>query len=117
MLVGVPKEIKDHEHRVGLIPSTVREFPSKGHRVLVETGAGRGAGISDDDYVAAGAEIVLDANQVFDRAELIVKVKEPLEEERKHLKSGQVLFTYLHLAADLRQTEELIATGVSAIAY
>jgi alanine dehydrogenase len=117
MLVGVPKEIKDHEHRVGLIPSTVRELASKGHRVLVETGAGRGAGISDDDYVAAGAEIVLDATQVFDRAELIVKVKEPLEEERKHLKSGQVLFTYLHLAADLRQTEELIATGVSAIAY
>ena len=117
MLVGVPKEIKDHEHRVGLIPSTVRKLASKGHRVLVETGAGRGAGISDDDYVAAGAEIVVDANQVFDRAELIVKVKEPLEEERKHLKRGQVLFTYLHLTADLRQTEELIATGVSAIAY
>ena len=117
MLVGVPKEIKDHEYRVGLIPSTVRELVSKGHRVLVETGAGHGAGIGDDDYVAAGAEIVAGADQVFDRAELIVKVKEPLAEERKKLKRGQILFTYLHLAADPRQTEELIAAGVSAIAY
>ena len=82
MLVGVPKEIKDHEHRIGLIPSTVRELVSKGHRVLVETNAGHG-GISDDDYLAAGAEIVAGADEVFDRAELIVKVKEPLAGERK----------------------------------
>ena len=82
MLVGVPKEIKDHEYRVGLIPSTVRELVSKGHRVLVETGAGHGAGIGDDDYAAAGAEIVPGRDEVFHRAELIVKVKEPLAEER-----------------------------------
>jgi alanine dehydrogenase len=117
MLVGVPKEIKDHEYRVGLIPSTVGQLLTNDHRVLVETGAGHGAGIGDDDYVAAGAEIVAGAIQVFDRAELIVKVKEPLVEERKKLKRGQILFTYLHLAADRRQTEELIAAGVSAIAY
>jgi alanine dehydrogenase len=117
MLVGTPKEIKDHEHRIGLIPSTVRELVSKGHRVLVETGAGHGAGISDEDYVAAGAEIVTGADQVFDRADLIVKVKEPLAEERKQLKRGQILFTYLHLATDFRQARDLIATGVSAIAY
>ena len=117
MLVGVPKEIKDHEYRVGLIPPTVRELASKGHRILVETGAGHGAEIGDDDYLAAGAEIIASADQVFDRAELIVKVKEPLVEERKKLKRGQILFTYLHLAADPRQTEELIAAGVSAIAY
>jgi alanine dehydrogenase len=117
MLVGVPKEIKDHEYRVGLIPSTVRELVRKGHRVLIETGAGHGAGIGDDDYVAAGASLVAGRDQVFDSAELIVKVKEPLAEERKKLKRGQILFTYLHLAADRRQTEELIASGVSAIAY
>ena len=117
MLVGIPKEIKDHEYRVGLIPSTVRELVSKGHRVLIETGAGHGAGIGDDDYVAAGATLVAGRDQVFDSAELIVKVKEPLAEERKKVKRGQILFTYLHLAADRRQTEELIASGVSAIAY
>jgi alanine dehydrogenase len=117
MLVGVPKEIKDHEYRVGLIPSTVRELANKGHRVLVEMGAGHGAGIDDNDYLAAGAEIVASSDQVFDRAELVVKVKEPLAEERRKLKRGQVLFTYLHLAADRCQTEELIEVGVSAIAY
>jgi alanine dehydrogenase len=116
-LVGVPKEIKDHEYRVGLIPSTVRELVSKGHRVLAESGAGHGAGISDDAYLAAGAELVARADELFDRAELIVKVKEPLAQERKKLKRGQILFTYLHLAADLCQTEELVASGVSAIAY
>jgi alanine dehydrogenase len=117
MLVGVPKEIKDHEYRVALTPSTVRELVSKGHRVLAQSGAGHGAGISDDDYMAAGAELVAGAGEVFDRAELIVKVKEPLAQERKKLKGGQILFTYLHLAADLCQTEELMASGVSAIAY
>jgi alanine dehydrogenase len=102
---------------VGLIPSTVRELVSKGHRVLVESGAGHGAGITDDDYLAAGAELVARSDELFDRAELIVKVKEPLAQERKQLKRNQILFTYLHLAADLGQTEELIASGVSAIAY
>jgi alanine dehydrogenase len=117
MLVGLPKEVKDHEHRVGLIPATVRELTRKGHRAIVETGVGLGAGIGDDDYLAAGAEIVANADQVFDRAEMIVKVKEPLIAERKKLKRGQVLFTYLHLAADLAQAEDLLASGVTAIAY
>lgn len=95
----------------------MRELVSKGHRVLAESGAGHGAGISDDAYLAAGAELVARADELFDRAELIVKVKEPLAQERKKLKRGQILFTYLHLAADLCQTEELVASGVSAIAY
>jgi alanine dehydrogenase len=117
MIIGVPKEIKDNEYRVGLVPSTVRELAEKGHQVLVETGAGLGAGIPDADYSAAGAVIVKDADAVFGRAELIVKVKEPLAVERKKLKRGQVLFTYLHLAPDRAQTEELMASGVTAIAY
>ena len=117
MLVGVPKEIKDNEYRVGIVPSTVRELVENGHRVLIQTGAGSGAGLSDADYRAAGAEIVANGEEVFSRAELIVKVKEPLAEERKRLHRGQVLFTYLHLAPDRRQTEELMASGVTAIAY
>jgi alanine dehydrogenase len=117
MLIGVPKEIKDNEYRVGLVPSTVRELTDKGHRVLVETGAGVGAGLPDADYRAAGAEIVDNADAVFGSAELIVKVKEPLAAERKKLHRGQVLFTYLHLAPDRAQTEDLLASGVTAIAY
>ena len=117
MLVGVPKEIKDNEYRVGLVPSTVRELTEKGHQVLVETGAGSGAGLPDADYVAAGADIVPNADAVFSRAELIVKVKEPLAAERKKLRRGQVLFTYLHLAPDRTQSEDLMASGVTAIAY
>jgi alanine dehydrogenase len=117
MLVGVPKEIKDNEYRVGLIPSTARELTAKGHRVLVETNAGVGAGLPDSDYQAAGAEIVSGADEVFARAEMIVKVKEPLAPERKKLKPGQILFTYLHLAPDRAQTEDLVASGVIAIAY
>ena len=117
MLVGVPKETKDHEYRVGLVPSTVRELTAKGHQVLIETGAGVGAGLSDADYAAAGADIVADADAVFRRAEMIVKVKEPLAPERKKLARGQILFTYLHLAPDRAQTEDLIASGVTAIAY
>jgi alanine dehydrogenase len=117
MLVGVPKEIKDSEFRVGLVPSTVRELTANGHAVIVEHNAGLGAGITDADYQAVGAEIVADATAVFSRAELIVKVKEPLAVERKRLKPGQVLFTYLHLAADPAQTEDLLASGVIAIAY
>ncbi len=117
MLVGVPKEIKDKEFRVGVIPATAQELALRGHTVLVETGAGSGAGLSDEAYAAAGAEIVGDAAEVFERAELVVKVKEPLAAERRKLRSGQTLFTYLHLAADRVQTEELLACGVTAIAY
>jgi alanine dehydrogenase len=117
MLVGVPKETMDSEYRVGLVPSTVRELIGKGHGVLVERNAGLGAGLSDADYQAVGAEIVPAAEPIFERAELIVKVKEPLAAERRRLKAGQVLFTYLHLAADPEQTAELAASGVIAIAY
>src|SRR5262250_2319817 len=117
MFVGVPKEIKDSEYRVGLVPSTVRELTRSGHQVLVETNAGVGAGLTDADYRAAGAEIAPDPGPIFARGELIVKVKEPLAAERKKLRSGQVLFTYLHLAADPKQTADLMASGVIAIAY
>ncbi|MBI4274988.1 MAG: alanine dehydrogenase [Rhizobiales bacterium] len=117
MLVGVPKEIKDNEFRVGLVPSTVRELKAGGHAIIVQAGAGAGAGIADSDYQAAGAEIVEGADHIFERAEMIVKVKEPLSGERRKLKRGQTLFTYLHLAPDRAQTEELIASGVTAIAY
>jgi alanine dehydrogenase len=117
MLVGVPKEIKDNEYRVGAVPSTVRELTDKGHGVIVETNAGLGAGLTDADYKAAGAEIVGDADAVYARAELIVKVKEPLAVERKKLRRGQVLFAYLHLAPDRAQTEDLMKAGVTAIAY
>src|SRR5256714_13847806 len=117
MLVGVPKEIKDSEYRVGLVPSAVRELTRNGHRVLVEKSAGLGAGLSDDNYRSVGAEIVPDADQIYARSELIVKVKEPLAPERKKLKAGQVLFTYLHLAADPEQTADLMGSGVVAIAY
>jgi alanine dehydrogenase len=117
MLVGVPKETKDSEYRVGLVPSTVRELTLKGHRVLVEKDAGVGAGLGDDAYVAAGAEIAAGADRVFAEAELIVKVKEPLAPERKKLRHGQLLFTYLHLAADREQAEDLLASGCIAIAY
>jgi len=117
MLVGVPKELKDNEYRVGIVPSTVRELTDKGHRVFLETGAGSGAGLPDADYAAAGAEIVSDADVVYGRAELIVKVKEPLAVERKKFRPNQVLFAYLHLAPDREQTEDLMKSGVTAIAY
>jgi alanine dehydrogenase len=117
MLVGVPKEIKDNEYRVGMVPSTVRELTEKGHQVVVETGAGVGAGLPDRDYQAAGAEVVSDSDAVYSRTELIVKVKEPLAAERKKLRHGQVLFAYLHLAPDRAQSEDLMAGGVTAIAY
>ena len=117
MRIGVTKEIKDNEYRVGLIPSTVGELVAHGHQVLVEKGAGLGAGLADSDYVSAGAKIVASADLVFERAELIVKVKEPLSEERRRLRRGQALFTYLHLAPDPEQTRELMASGVIAIAY
>ncbi|MBM3646596.1 MAG: alanine dehydrogenase [Alphaproteobacteria bacterium] len=117
MRIGVPKEIKDHEDRVGLVPSSVAELVHHGHEVLVQRGAGDGAGLGDDQYVAAGARIVGGAEEVFAASEMIVKVKEPLAVERKRLRRGQVLFTYLHLAPDRAQTEDLIKSGVTAIAY
>ena len=117
MIVGTPKEIKDNERRVGLVPASVQELVSRGHQVLIEAGAGVGAGIADDEYRAAGAELVASAEEVFARAALIVKVKEPLAVERKRLRRGQVLFTYLHLAPDAEQTRDLIASGAICIAY
>ena len=117
MLVGVPREIKDSEYRVGLVPSTVRELTSRNHRVLVQKDAGLGAGIPDDAYVAAGAEIAPGPDRIFADTELIVKVKEPLAAERKKLRPGQVLFTYLHLAADAALTRALMASGATCIAY
>src|SRR3954447_4957855 len=117
MLVGVPKEIKDHEYRVGLVPSSVAELVHRGHGLLVERGAGAGAGLADDVYEAAGARLVDGPDRIFREAELIVKVKEPLAAERKKLRRGQVLFTYLHLAPDLEQTQDLIASGATCIAY
>jgi len=117
MLIGVPREIKVREYRVGLTPTNVREVTAQGHKVLVETGAGAGIGITDDTYRAAGADIAASAKDVFDKAEMIVKVKEPQASERKMLKKGQVLFTYLHLAPDPEQTKDLVDSGATCIAY
>lgn len=117
MLIGVPKEIKESEFRVGLVPEAIAELTRRQHRVLVETQAGAGAGLSDEAYRAAGADIAATAGEVFERAELIVKVKEPLGHERTMLRRGQVLFTYLHLAPDRPLTQDLLASGVTAIAY
>lgn len=117
MLVGVPKEIKSNENRVGLVPSSVREIIKAGSSVMVEQGAGLGIGISDDDYRNAGAQVVSSADEVFAEAELIVKVKEPQPIECKRLREGQTLFTYLHLAPDPQQTRLLKESGVTAIAY
>ena len=117
MLVGVPKEIKVREARVGLVPNSVAELTGRGHKVLVETNAGAGIGAGDDAYRAAGAEIAPDAKTVFDRAEMIVKVKEPQLGEWVQLSADQILFTYLHLAADPAQTRGLMESGCTAIAY
>ena len=117
MLIGVPKEIKTHEYRVGLTPSGVRELAGHGHQVVMETNAGAGIGATDAHYERAGAEIVATAAEVFARAELIVKVKEPQPGEWRQLRPGQVLFTYLHLAPDPEQTQALIASGAVCIAY
>ncbi len=117
MKIGCPSEIKAQEFRVGLTPDAAREAVGHGHEVLVQTGAGQGAGFRDDDYVRAGARIVDSAEEVFAAAEMIVKVKEPQAAERKRLREGQVLFTYLHLAPDPEQTKDLLESGVTAIAY
>jgi alanine dehydrogenase len=117
MLIGVPKEIKTHEYRVGLVPGSVRELTHHGHKLMVETGAGAGIGFADDASRAAGAEIAPDAKAVFAAADMIVKVKEPQAAEIAALRKGQILFTYLHLAADKAQTEGLIKSGATCIAY
>jgi alanine dehydrogenase len=117
MLIGVPKEIKTHEYRVGLVPSSVRELVRNGHQVTVETGAGAGIGIDDDAYRAAGAGVAGTPDEIFSLAEMIVKVKEPHPSECRLLREDQILFTYLHLAADLPQAEGLIQSGCVAIAY
>lgn len=117
MLVGVPKEIKNHEYRVGLTPGAVREYIQNGHHVLVETGAGAGVKASDRDYEAAGAKIAPDARTVFEKADMIVKVKEPQPTEWAQLREGQILYTYLHLAPDPDQARGLMASGVTAVAY
>ena len=117
MLVGVPKEVKTHEYRVGLVSGSVRELVLHGHQVIVEQDAGAGIGISDADYVRAGATIAGSAAEIFAKAEMIVKVKEPQPDEIAMLRSGQVLFTYLHLAADKKQTEGLLRSGATCIAY
>lgn len=117
MLIGVPKEIKNHEYRVGMTPGSVREAVHHGHQVLVQTGAGAGIAASDDDYRAAGASIAASAADVFAKAQMIVKVKEPQAVERKMLRAEQTLFTYLHLAPDPEQTKDLVASGATCIAY
>jgi len=117
MLIGVPKEIKNHEYRVGLVPSSVRELIHHGHKVIVETNAGAGIGLDDKAYKAAGATIAKNAAEVFDKAEMVIKVKEPQAKECKMLRKGQLLYTYLHLAPDPKQTEGLLKSGCTAVAY
>ncbi len=117
MLVGTVKEIKNHEYRVGLTPESAHELVAHGHTVLVETGAGAGIGAADEAYVAAGAQIVGTAAEVFARADMVVKVKEPQAVERAMLREGQILYTYLHLAPDPEQTADLVKSGAVCIAY
>ena len=117
MRVGTVKEIKNHEYRVGLTPESAGELAAHGHEVWVETGAGLGIGSADSEYVAAGAIIKQTASEIFDACEMVVKVKEPQPAERAMLRKGQVLYTYLHLAPDPEQTEDLVKSGVIAIAY
>ena len=117
MKIGVPKEIKNHEYRVGLTPASVRELTLRGHKVLVQSGAGEAIGLSDEQYLAAGAELAPDAQSVFAACEMIVKVKEPQPQECAMLRPGQILYTYLHLAPDPEQTAALIKSGAICIAY
>jgi alanine dehydrogenase len=117
MLIGVPKEIKNHEYRVGMTPLSVREAVRHGHKVWVQVGAGLGIGASDEDYKTAGAQLIPAAEEIFAKADMIVKVKEPQAVERKMLRQGQILYTYLHLAPDPEQTKDLVASGAVCIAY
>lgn len=117
MLIGVPKEIKNHEYRVGLTPAGVKELIANNHSVIVQKSAGAGIGLEDEQYIAAGAQIVATAEDVFAQAEMIIKVKEPQPQECALLREDQLLFTYLHLAPDPKQTELLLKSGVTAVAY
>ncbi|MDH4224378.1 MAG: alanine dehydrogenase, partial [Deltaproteobacteria bacterium] len=117
MIVGCPKEIKPQEYRVALTPAGVHALAAKGHRVLIQSGAGEGSGFSDESYREAGARIPEEAGEVFDQADLILKVKEPLDIEIRQLRRGKILFTYLHLAPNLDLTRGLLESGVSALAY
>ena len=117
MLIGVPREIKNREYRVGLVPASVRELTAHGHQVLIESGAGAGIGAADAEYVQAGAQLAQRAADIWQRAQLVVKVKEPQAVERAQLRSGQTLLAYLHLAADVEQARELMASGAACIAY
>jgi alanine dehydrogenase len=117
MRVGCPKEIKNHEYRVGLTPGSVREYMAHGHEVIIETKAGAGIGADDDAYRAAGAKIVATAKDIFEKSDMVVKVKEPQPQEWAMLRDGQILYTYLHLAPDPEQTKGLLASGVTAVAY
>jgi len=117
MLIGVPKEIKNHEYRVGMTPTSVKEAVRHGHQLWVQANAGAGIGAADADYAAAGAKIIPTAEEIFAKADMIVKVKEPQAVERKMLRPGQILYTYLHLAPDPEQTKDLVASGAICIAY
>lgn len=117
MLIGVPKEIKNHEYRIGLTPSGARELISHGHKVMVQHDGGKSIGLTNEMYQKAGAEIVATAEEIFSRADMIIKVKEPQPAECKMLRPGQLLYTYLHLAPDPEQTKALVASGCTAIAY
>src|SRR4249920_3093767 len=117
MLIGVPKEIKNHEYRIGLTPAGARELVNNGHKVMVQKDGGKAIGLTDELYRKAGAEIVETAKEIFDRAEMIIKVKEPQPVECSMLRKGQVLYTYLHLAPDPEQTKALVASGATCIAY
>ena len=117
MIIGVPKEIKDNETRVGLVPAGVTALVEAGHRVLVQTGAGRGSSLLDQDYVEAGADIVASAGEAWDRADMVVKVKEPLPSEFIHFRPELILFTYLHLAPLPELTRRLLDAKTSAVAY
>jgi len=117
MIIGVPKEIKEQEQRVALLPSGANQLTRRGHSLVVEKNAGAGSGYPDQEYASAGAEIVQEAKEVFARADMIVKVKEPLEAEFPLLRRGQILFTYLHLAASKVLTEALVRSGVTGVAY
>src|SRR5678815_4974331 len=117
MIVGVPTEIKPQENRVGLIPSGVKELATRGHKVLVQQGAGLGSGISDDEYIRAGATIVPTAEEIWGKGDMVWKVKEPLKSEYPLMRAGQILYTYLHLAPDLPQTQALIKSKNIAFAY
>ena len=117
MIIGTLKEIKTHEYRVGLTPSCAKAYIDRGHRVLVEAGAGENAGFEDREYASVGAEISSDKKQIFDQSDMIIKVKEPLEQEYEYFREGQILYTYLHLAADKGLTEALMAKKIKAIAY